>query len=420
RRELRARGNAHPELLRAARGLARRSRRLRAVARDGAPEQAPRDPDRDGTAPSAAPLRDDRRTRSGPACRGVHALDRRAGGGAAQRGRARLRAVRRSGAAVRRRARGAQHLALRGLPQHVPAGVVARHPDARLRRHRIAPRGRAGIRDPVRRGRCRAPPRPPHGRRAPLGGGLATRRGAFPRKPFHRGRARPVRARAARAGGPAMNAVTASLARRALSLGTANAIDYALQFLLPIVLTRTIDPHSFGQYRLLWLAVNTLMLIMPMCMAPSLYYFLPRSDRPTQRVYINQTLIFLAAAGLVSGWAISQWNPLVPHAHALAEVAAGYGAIVPAFAFAWIFASTLDVLPTADERVGWQARAIVAISALLAVTAVKALVLLAYVARYHGIGGPIARASAFKAQFRQAAPFALSGALHGVRTQADQ
>lgn len=239
-----------------------------------------------------------------------------------------------------------------------------------------------------------------------------------------------------------MNAVTASLARRALSLGTANAIDYALQFLLPIVLTRTIDPHSFGQYRLLWLAVNTLMLITPMCMAPSLYYFLPRSDRPMQRVYINQTLLFLAGAGLVSGWAISEWNPLVAHAHALADVAQGYGAVVPAFALAWIFASMLDVLPTADERVGWQAKAVVALSALravalsavaistrslapvlwtlLAVTGVKAIVLLAYVARYHGIGGPLAKARAFKAQLRQAAPFALSGALHGVRTQADQ
>jgi O-antigen/teichoic acid export membrane protein len=237
-----------------------------------------------------------------------------------------------------------------------------------------------------------------------------------------------------------MNAVTASLARRALSLGTANAIDYALQFLLPIVLTRTIDPHSFGQYRLLWLAVNTLMLVTPMCMAPSLYYFLPRSDRPTQRLYINQTLVFLLGAGIVSAWAISQWNPFMPNA--LASVAEGYGAVVPAFALAWIFASTLDVLPTAEERVGWQARAIVAISALrtvalsavaiathslapvlwtlLAVTCVKAVLLVWYVARHHGLAGPIARRATFKAQMRQAAPFALSGALHGVRTQADQ
>ena len=237
-----------------------------------------------------------------------------------------------------------------------------------------------------------------------------------------------------------MNAITASLARRALSLGTANAIDYALQFLLPIVLTRTLDPHSFGQYRLLWLAVSTLMLITPMCMAPSLYYFLPRSDRPTQRVYINQTLVFLLGAGIVSAWAISAWDPFVPRS--LTDVAAGHGPVVPAFALMWIFASTLDVLPTAEERVGWQAKVIVSLSALravalsaaaiathslapvlwalLAVTSVKAAILIYYVARHHGLAGPIARRATFSAQMRQAAPFALSGALHGVRTQADQ
>jgi O-antigen/teichoic acid export membrane protein len=237
-----------------------------------------------------------------------------------------------------------------------------------------------------------------------------------------------------------VNAVTASLARRALSLGTANAIDYALQFLLPIVLTRTLDPHSFGQYRLLWLAVSTLMLITPMCMAPSLYYFLPRSDRPTQRLYVNQTLVFLVGAGIVSAWAISAWDPFMPRS--VTDVAAGHGPVVPAFALMWIFASMLDVLPTAEERVGWQAKAIVSLSALravalsataiathslapvlwalLAVTSVKAGMLIYYVARHHGLEGPIARRATFAAQLRQAAPFALSGALHGVRTQADQ
>jgi len=237
-----------------------------------------------------------------------------------------------------------------------------------------------------------------------------------------------------------MNAVTASLARRALSLGSANAIDYALQFLLPIVLTRTLDPHSFGQYRLLWLAVNTLMLITPMCMAPSLYYFLPRSDRPTQRLYINQTLLFLVGAGLVSAFAISEWDPFIPSS--LAQVAAGHGPVVPAFALMWIFASTLDVLPTAEERVGWQAKAVVAMSltralvlsataiathelapvlwALFAITCLKAALLVFYVASHHGLGLPLARRDTFAAQLRQAAPFALSGTLHGVRTQADQ
>lgn len=237
-----------------------------------------------------------------------------------------------------------------------------------------------------------------------------------------------------------MNAVSSTLERRALSLGTANAIDYALQFLLPMVLTRTLDPHGFGQYRLLWLAVSTLMLITPMCMAPSLYYFLPRSDRPAQRLYINQTLIFLLLAGFVSAWAVSMWSPLLPGK--LYEISEGHGAVVPAFVLLWVFASTLDILPTADERVGWQARAVVSLSAIRAVSlsaaailtrdvfvvfwvlvafaGLKSAVLLAYVARHHGLGGPVARRETYKAQFRQAAPFALSGALHGVRTQADQ
>ncbi|HWH41887.1 MAG TPA: hypothetical protein VNU21_18695, partial [Usitatibacter sp.] len=170
-----------------------------------------------------------------------------------------------------------------------------------------------------------------------------------------------------------MTAIPSTLERRALSLGSANAIDYALQFLLPMVLTRTLDPHSFGQYRLLWLAVATLMLIAPMCMPSSLYYFLPRSDRPTQRIYINQALVFVGVAGVISAWALSLWNPLLPGK--LRELSEGHGAVVPAFVMLWVFAQTLDILPTADERVGWQARAVVSLSAVRAVTLSAAAVL---------------------------------------------
>jgi O-antigen/teichoic acid export membrane protein len=231
-----------------------------------------------------------------------------------------------------------------------------------------------------------------------------------------------------------------SLERRALSLGTANAVDYALQFLLPVVLTRTLDAQAFGEYRLLWLAIAALMLITPMCMAPALYYFLPRSDRPTQRIYINQTLVYLAIAGLVSAWAISGWNPLLP---GKLDGLNGHNAIVvPLFAMVWIFAMLLDVLPTVEERVGWQAKAIMSLSALRAVglslvaiytrelepvlwalvafAIVKAVLLFWYVRRYHGFGLPLGRRDLFEAQVKQAAPFALSGFLHGVRTQGDQ
>ena len=238
-----------------------------------------------------------------------------------------------------------------------------------------------------------------------------------------------------------MNAVAASLERRALSLGTANAIDFALQFMLPIVLTRTLDPHAFGEYRLLWLGVSTLMLIAPMNMAAALYYFLPRSDAPTQRLYINQTMVFLVGAAIVSAWALSMWNPFLPGK--IEGILENHGAaVVPAFVLVWVFASILDVLPTADERVGWQAKAVVSLAAIRAVVlsavaiatqdlgavlwallgfaALKAGLLLAYVSRHHGLRGPWARRETFEAQVKQAAPFALSGALHGLRAQADQ
>ena len=237
-----------------------------------------------------------------------------------------------------------------------------------------------------------------------------------------------------------MNATAATLERRALSLGTANAIDYAFQFMLPMVLTRTLDPHSFGEYRLLWLAVSTLMMVTPMCMPPSLYYFLPRSDRPTQRLYINQTLIFMVFAGLVSAWALSLWNPFLPGK--FEAINEGHGIVVPAFVLLWVFAMVLDILPTAEERVSWQAKVIVSLSAtravalsaaaivtrelapvlwvLLAFTGLKAAILIHYVAKYHGLGAPFFRKDTFSAQVRQAAPFALSGTLHGVRAQADQ
>jgi O-antigen/teichoic acid export membrane protein len=46
--------------------------------------------------------------------------------------------------------------------------------------------------------------------------------------------------------------------------------------------------------------------------------------------------------------------------------------------------------------------------------------LLWYVARHHGLGRPLAGRATFEAQLRQAVPFALSGALHGLRVQGDQ
>jgi O-antigen/teichoic acid export membrane protein len=229
------------------------------------------------------------------------------------------------------------------------------------------------------------------------------------------------------------------LGRRALSLGAANAFDYALQFLLPVVLVRCLEPTAFGQYRLLWLAVGTVMAVVTMAVPGSLYYFLPRSEGATKRLYINQAFLFLAVAGLIAGWAVSSWNPWLPDKM---RDLAGHGPIVPLFVLLWMVASLLDLLPTVEERVLWQVKATMGLAALraaalslaailtrelgpvllvlLAFVAFKVALLVGYVAVHHGLRGPLVRRHAFSDQLKYAAPIGAAGALFGLRSQADQ
>ncbi len=240
------------------------------------------------------------------------------------------------------------------------------------------------------------------------------------------------------AAGPAAPAAP-RLGRRALTLGAANVIDFGLQFLLPVVLVRYLEPAAFGEYRLLWLVAGTVLAVASMAMPHSLYYFLPRSDAAAKRLYVNQTLVFLVAAGLLSAWAVSAWNPWLPaNLRGLAQ----YEAVMPAFILLWVVSSLLDLLPAAEERVRWQAKATVGLAVLraaalsaaavltrelapvlavlLAFVSFKLALALVYVARFHGLHGPLLRWRELAGQLRYAAPLGAAGALYGLRAQADQ
>lgn len=231
----------------------------------------------------------------------------------------------------------------------------------------------------------------------------------------------------------------AGLKRRALSLGAAKAFDQAMQFLLPVVLVRCLDAATFGEYRLLWLAVGTLMYLATFNVPQSLYFFLPRSDARLKRLYINQTLLFMGFSGLACAWLVSPWNPWLPAA--LAPLTK-YGGVVPAFVALWLLTCVLEFLPTVDERIRWQSivsislallRAlIVGVGAfftgnmeallwlLLAFALVRLAVLVFYIRRFHGLHRPLLEKALFAEQVRIAAPIGMSNALLGLRWQADQ
>ncbi|HET7366183.1 MAG TPA: oligosaccharide flippase family protein [Burkholderiales bacterium] len=229
------------------------------------------------------------------------------------------------------------------------------------------------------------------------------------------------------------------LARRAFSLGAVKAFDQALQFLLPVVLVRCLDTQTFGEYRLLWLAVGTVMALAPLSMPGGLYYFMPRSDAPARRLYVHQTLLFLACTGLASAFIVSPLNPWLPTTlHPLAK----YGALVPAFVALWVSSCLLDFLPTIEERIPLQAFATISVALaraalvaggawltgdmsiivwlLLATVLLKFALLLAYIGRFHGWAAPWFKRSVFAGQFRYTAPFGLSSACYVLRSQADQ
>jgi len=229
------------------------------------------------------------------------------------------------------------------------------------------------------------------------------------------------------------------LKRRAVSLGMVKAFDQGMQFLLPIVLVRCLDAATFGEYRLLWLAVGTLIGVGTLNMAGTLYFFLPRSEPDRKRLYVHQTMLFLAAMGILSGLLVSPLNPLLPEA--MRELAK-YGALVPVFIAVWFAALLLEYLPTIDERIGWAATATMSISLvrvvllaagawltgdmkvmlwlLIAAAALKLGLLFFYVRRHHGLARPWFDRGVFSSQFRHSAPIGLSAALYTLRGQTDQ
>jgi O-antigen/teichoic acid export membrane protein len=229
------------------------------------------------------------------------------------------------------------------------------------------------------------------------------------------------------------------LTHRALSIGAIKASDKATQFLLPVVLVRCLDTATFGEYRLLWLLVGTVMTVATLGMTRGLALFTPHCEAERKRLYVHQTMLFLVASGLLFAALVGPWNAYLPAAVAPLQA---HGTLVPAFVGLWIVASMLDSLPTVDERIRWQAYATVGTSLLrtvlvgagawassnlsvifwllLAVVVIKLALLFTYVRRYHGMGAPWFELRTFADQFRRIAPFGLAGALYALRSQADQ
>ena len=231
-----------------------------------------------------------------------------------------------------------------------------------------------------------------------------------------------------------------SIKNQVLSLGTARLIDYAMQFVLPMVLARVFAPAEYGQYMLLWLVVNTALIVTTLHMPQSLFYVLPHchSEGEKSRNTLN-TLAFLAATGFLAAAVVNPWVPLLPERFITLKQ---YAWVMPAFVFLWTISQLLDSLPTAEERIRWQCWSIIGLSGLRAgllaglawffqdmnliflgllfFACIKLLVLFAYIFKYHPIRNWGMDSTLLWAQLSYSIPFGIGAGLFLLRNQGDQ
>jgi len=222
-------------------------------------------------------------------------------------------------------------------------------------------------------------------------------------------------------------------------LGVAGLLEYTLQFLLPVILVRTLTPEAFGDYRLVWLLATSALAIFPLAIPLSLFHFLPKAAAPERPVLVGNALLFVALSGLAAtALLLLTWRWMPESIAGLQE----YSLLVPVFLGLWVAGSLLDVLPTADGNPHWQAGAIVGLgilrTAALGLAAIlsqdvsvvlmalclfaltKTLLALLYARISASTPGLALQGSLLLSQISYALPFAIGNALFLLRVQADQ
>jgi O-antigen/teichoic acid export membrane protein len=117
---------------------------------------------------------------------------------------------------------------------------------------------------------------------------------------------------------------------------------------IPLVLARTLPLAEYGTYKQLWLVSMMVAAVLPVGMAQSLYYFVPRSEE--RRAYLGQTFLFLAGAGALGGlamWSAGPWIAGALSNPGLLE----HGAELAAFTALHVAASPLEASLTSRGRV---------------------------------------------------------------------
>jgi O-antigen/teichoic acid export membrane protein len=141
-----------------------------------------------------------------------------------------------------------------------------------------------------------------------------------------------------------------SILTRARPLLAARLAGAVLSIAVPMVLARVLLPASYGTFKQAWLVSQTLVMMLPMGLTQSLYYFVPREPALRDR-FVAQALWTHLALGALAGAILLVARPLLaahfgnPHLGATM----GWTAALTALTIA---GAPLDVAWNASGRIG--------------------------------------------------------------------
>jgi O-antigen/teichoic acid export membrane protein len=156
-----------------------------------------------------------------------------------------------------------------------------------------------------------------------------------------------------------------------LMLGRAGAT--VLSFALPLVLTRFLPQSEFGTYKQVWLVVSTAYFMLPLGLAQSLYYFIPRMDGRAQ-TWLTQSFVSVIITGALGGLVLWSARFAIARQFGNPELAT-FGLPAALIAFTMVSTACIELQLTAEGKSGAAAWVIFLSDAVRVAASVVPLVL---------------------------------------------
>src|SRR5580704_13323088 len=157
----------------------------------------------------------------------------------------------------------------------------------------------------------------------------------------------------------AMSSTRHSLAWRVSWLTFAKTVGFAFSIALPLLLVRRMDREQYGLYKQAFLVITTAMMVLPLGVPMSAFYFLPRETTRRRETVLNIVLFHLAVGALAC--AALALDPSILTAIFHGSQLAPYSAWIGVTILFWITGAFLDMAPVANDEVRLAAAFIIGI-----------------------------------------------------------